>query len=72
MAPDINIAHAGFALLGTEGPSAQCEKLLDHRKNWIFENLKYDYHNVITGKDTPYLNCFAPKNILGPLTVLLR
>ena len=56
MAPDINIAHADFALWGTEEPSAQCEKWLDHPKNWIFENLRYDYHNVTTGKDTPYLS----------------
>ena len=56
MAPNTNFVDADFALLGTEEPSAQCEKWLDHQKNWIFENLRYDYHNVTTGKDTPYLS----------------
>ena len=32
MAPDINIAHADFALWGTEDPSAQFEKWLDFLK----------------------------------------
>ena len=72
MAPDINFVDADFTLLGTEGPSAQCEKWLGHQKNWIFEKLRYDYHNVTTGKDTPYPTYFDPENILGPLTVSLR
>ena len=56
MAPNTNFVDADFALLGTEEPSAQCEKWLDHQKYWIFEKLRYDYHNVTTGKDTPYLS----------------
>ena len=42
MGPVIYIARADFALLGTEEPSAQCEKRFDLQNNWIFENLGYD------------------------------
>ena len=54
MAPDTTFVDADFALLGTEEPSAQCKKWLDHPKSWVFEKLRYDYHNVTTGKDRPY------------------
>ena len=54
MGPVIYMVRADFPILGKEEPSAQCKKWLDHPKNWIFEKLRYDYHNVTTGKDTPY------------------